>query len=210
MSYRTLMFDLDGTLVDPLPGFARSVNHALVAHGLAPRPESELARYIGPPLDGTFRALTGRDDPALLAALVASYRELYLPQGFKEATVYPGVAQALRQLYGRGQRLAVCTSKPEPAARQVLAHFDLLELFEFVSGGDVGIGKWQQIEGLLASGTVCGSSLMIGDRGVDLQAGNRNGVPAAAVTWGYGSREELGAESPAHVFERPDDWLHAL
>ncbi|MGB0865117.1 MAG: HAD family hydrolase [Granulosicoccaceae bacterium] len=207
LNQQTLLFDLDGTLSDPLLGFAKSVNIALQAHDLASLPECDLAQYIGPPLDGTLRRITGRDDPAFIASLVAKYREYYLDTGFREARLYSGVAEALAELQRGGHRLAVCTSKPEPSARLVLEHFGLLPYFEFVSGGDVGVAKWQQIEQLLADKIITASALMIGDRAVDLQAGHRNGISSAGVLWGYGSLAELQAEAPAHFFEHPDDWL---
>ena len=72
-----------------------------------------------------------------------------------------------------------------------------------MSGGDIGIEKSQQLQQLLGSGTITGRSLMIGDRFIDLVAAHRNGLQAAAVLWGYGSRQELEEENPEYVLECP-------
>lgn len=209
-TYQTLLFDLDGTLSDPLPGFARSINYALESAGLETHCEQDLAKYIGPPLEGTLAALTRCDSPELIAVLVAKYRERYLDVGYGENALYPGVIDTLQELQSAGQRMAVCTSKPERTARLVLDLFELDGYFEFVSGGGIGVAKWMQIEQLLAQNSICGRTVMIGDRAIDLTAGHRNDVFAGGVLWGYGARAELEAESPAHLYEHPCDWLSLL
>lgn len=209
-TYQTLLFDLDGTLSDPLPGFARSINYALESVGLDTRSQQELAQYIGPPLEGTLEALTQSDNPDLIAVLVAKYRERYLDVGYGENALYPGVIDALQELQSAGQRMAVCTSKPERTARLVLDLFELDGYFGFVSGGGIGVAKWMQIEQLLARSSICARTVMIGDRAIDLSAGHRNDVFAGGVLWGYGTCAELEAESPAHLYEHPSDWLSLL
>lgn len=201
------LFDLDGTLSDPLLGFARSINYALEAKGFEARSESALAQYIGPPLEGTLAALAESDDQTLVAQLVAKYRERYLDVGFAENTLYPDVLSTLQVLRARQYRLAVCTSKPEKTARMVLQLFELEGYFEFVSGGGVGVAKWMQIEQLLADRIIDDKAMMIGDRAVDLIAAHCNKLTAAGVLWGYGSRDELLAESPEYLFDSPSDWL---
>lgn len=208
MRYETLLFDLDGTLSDPLVGFARSMNYALQAFDFEVRSDAELAPYIGPPLERALAALTGRDEPVWISELVAKYRERYLDIGYRENVLYPDVRDSLQRLIDTGQRLAVCTSKPEPTARMVLDLFGLSDCFEFVSGGGTAIAKWMQIEQLLEDGTISKNALMIGDRSVDIQAGHRNGLASAGVLWGYGSRAELEAESPLQLFDKPADWLN--
>ena len=68
--YSFFLFDLDGTLSDPLPGIARSFNYALAHFGYRQLPLTDFGRYIGPPLDVSFQALTGVNEPAALLAPV--------------------------------------------------------------------------------------------------------------------------------------------
>ena len=81
--------------------------------------------------------------------------------------------------------------------------FGLRSYFRFVNGGEIGTHKWQQITGLLTKEMVSTSSIMIGDRDGDLIAAHRNGLQAAGVLWGYGSRVELEKERPQFLLAHP-------
>ena len=205
-----ILFDLDGTLTDPQVGITRSINHALRAHGHAERSVAELLPCIGPPLDESFRVLTGSRDELHIHALVHSYRERYGELGYAENEIYPGVAQALATLAAGGATLGLCTSKRADFAEMILSLFGLRGYFGLVSGGEIGVQKWQQMAALQAAGHLPSDTLMIGDRAVDMVAAHRNGLRSGAVMWGHGSREELMAESPHLVFEHPSDWLRLL
>ncbi|MBX2826403.1 MAG: HAD hydrolase-like protein [Gammaproteobacteria bacterium] len=203
MSYSHFIFDLDGTLSDPLEGMADALNHALISHGYPAQDTMDFARYVGPPLEGTLASLTGRDDQEHIASLVAAYRDRYLESGFAQNSVYPGIKNLLEELSLSGQRLAVCTSKPPATARKILSLFQLDHYFDFISGGDIGVTKGDQLQHLLESDAIDGQALMIGDRDVDLIAAHRNNLVAAGVLWGYGSRLELSEHNPAHIVEQP-------
>ncbi|UTV26753.1 HAD hydrolase-like protein [Photobacterium atrarenae] len=204
MSKDWLIFDLDGTISDPKDGIVRSFNYALQAFGMPARPEAEIAAYIGPPLDQTFIQLVGSHDPGLIQMLVAQYRERYAEIGYRENQLYPGIPSVLEQLAASEQyRFGVCTSKRADFAEKILEMFGLREQFEFVSGGDIGVEKWQQLEGLRREGVISQQAVMIGDRAVDITAGQRNGLQTAGVLWGYGSVEELSQVAPTYLFEQP-------
>ncbi|GAB2905014.1 HAD family hydrolase [Uliginosibacterium flavum] len=205
-----ILFDLDGTLSDPLQGIGRSLNYALAHFGYPERELADLAPCIGPPLDQSLAQLTGTTSTEHIGELVAKYRERYGDIGYAENVVYDGIPQALAQLHASGIPLAVCTSKRADFAERILDLFGLREYFRFVSGGDVGIHKWQQIAGLVAQGTVTSASLMVGDRDVDIDAGQRNGLSAAGVLWGFGSHAELSAGQPRYLFKQPDELCPSL
>ena len=205
MIHDLILFDLDGTLSDPLEGFGRSFNHALIHFGHAPLEHSELAAFVGPPIDEAFRTLAGISTDSDIKAYVAKYRERYAEVGYAENVLYPGVPEALRQLSEAAVPMAVCTSKRSDFATKILAMFGLLQHFRYVSGGEVGMHKWQQMATLCAEGMASTASIMVGDRAVDMIAAHRNGMTAAGVLWGYGSREELARETPLHLFDSPFD-----
>ena len=204
MSRARLLFDLDGTLSDPLQGIGRSINHALECHGHRPHPLEELGSCIGPPLAQIFTALTGEHD---VDHYVASYRERYGESGYAENTLYPGVAQALDALAGASIPMAVCTSKRADFAERILDRFGLRGHFAFVDGGDGSVHKREQVAALRTRGLVDDATLMIGDRATDLVAAHDNGLPSAGVLWGYGSHEELATQRPRHLFASPREWL---
>ena len=201
-----ILFDLDGTISDPITGIARSINYALAALGFEEVSESRIANFIGPPLDETFATLCETESGQLVDQLVFRYRERFSAVGYSENVLYPGVRGALTDLYEKKLRLAICTSKRADYARKILRMFQLDGLFRFVDGGDVGVRKGQQIARLLADGRITGNAMMIGDRCVDLAAAHASGLASAGVLWGYGSREELEGENPSRLFGAPAEW----
>lgn len=204
---RHLLFDLDGTLSDPLEGIAKSINYALKAFGYEQRQEPVLAKYIGPPIDKTFSELADTDDSDHILALVAKFRERFGDKGYKENKLYPNIRQTLESLHEKKIPMGVCTSKREDFAKRIIDMFDLTHLFEFISGGDVGISKGQQINRLLNSGKIGTNAVMIGDRDVDIRAAHENGLDGFGVLWGYGSRKELEAADPKGVFKQPCEMI---
>ncbi len=203
-----LVFDLDGTLSDPAEGIAKSFDFALARHGHAPLRGDQVSFVIGPPLDVSFRALTGVSDPAHIGALVAAYRERYGEVGYTENVLYPGIPEALQALGAAGHRLGVCSSKRVDFCELILARFGLRAHFDFVSGGDVGIPKSQQLGELLERGAIDARATMIGDRAVDVQAAQAHGLASVGVLWGHGSRAELEAAGAQRLLARPSELLN--
>lgn len=211
MPYHSLVFDLDGTLSDPLTGILRCMNYALSSFDYQPVSENEIKPYIGPPLEIALSELSGSSDAAHIAELVATYRERYGEMGYAENVVYAGIVELLTELRDGGFRLGVCTSKFEKYAIKVLKNFELDGYFTFVSGSTApGMSKADQLGALLQSGVIEKDSLMIGDRDVDLSSARSNGIDCAGVLWGYGSREELQGHEPNFIAETPRqlaDWI---
>ncbi len=203
MRYSTFIFDLDGTLSNPLPGMTASINHAFEREGFDPYPSEALATYVGPPLENTFKTLTGKDDDALVLLLIQHYREHYLDTGYRMNTLYDGIVDVLDALSDQRIPVGVCTSKPEKTARQILDYFELETRFEFVSGGDVGVRKADQLSTLLSGGLIDGAALMIGDRAVDIESAQENRLASAAVHWGFGAFDELQCAIPTHHIKTP-------
>ncbi len=199
------VFDLDGTISDPAEGIHRSIDYALYAFGHAPIRDCDVSRFIGPPLDQTFRTLVAGATPEHVAALVAKYRERYADVGFAENVAYPGIPAALRDLDAAGVALGLCTSKRVDFADRILRHFGLREHFRFVSGGDVGVDKAAQLATLLREGRIDTSAAMIGDRALDMLAAKAHALTTVAVLWGHGSREELEAAGPDVTLAEPHE-----
>ena len=200
----TLIFDLDGTLSDPILGISRSINHALASADYPVREQSELAQYVGPPLDETFKVLTGAEDGEI-RKLVSLYRDRYSEVGFSENTIYPGIESVLGKLSNAEVHLGVCTSKRADFAEKILRMFGIRDYFAFVSGGDIGVTKRQQLAQLLNQGIINSMAIMIGDRAVDVLAAKESGIEAVGVLWGYGSKTELAEQSPICLLERVEE-----
>ena len=126
MRWRYLLFDLDGTLTDPMLGITRSVQYALRRFGIEIDDLRTLCRFIGPPLKESFRDFYGMDDEQAARA-VALTREYFAPRGIFENRLYEGIPELLTELQAAGCMLAMATSKPEPFARQIAEHFHLTD-----------------------------------------------------------------------------------
>ncbi len=198
-----ILFDLDGTLSDPLVGVSRSINYALDHFGYKTRPVAEIAQHVGPSLDRAFQAIIAQELDT--TALVAKYRERYGAVGYSENVLYLGITEVLATIHAAQVPMGICTAKRQDFAEQILKMFNLSHYFQFISGGEVGISKTQQIESLLSSGQIGKSTVMIGDRATDLIAAHHNELSAGGVLWGYGSATELTDELPLYLFNLPPE-----
>ncbi|MBL09075.1 MAG: HAD family hydrolase [Acidiferrobacteraceae bacterium] len=200
------VFDLDGTISDPKIGMAESINWALNSHNFKTISDDDIGNLIGLPLDEMYARFCGDLKKPILDDLVDKYRQHFWNIGYSKNTLYPEVKSLLRYLYSEPDyRLFICTSKPADIARKILNMFNLDELFDFISGGDVGIAKHQQLKDLLNNGTVRHNPIMIGDRFIDIQAARQNQLQSIGVLWGYGSRSELEDEGANYVVENPGE-----
>lgn len=207
-----LFFDLDGTLVDPLPGISASVRYAFSVMGAAPPGPEALLRWIGPPARESFNRYF--DDPASVERALAAYRAFYGGSAYKDAAPYPGIESLLQRLRAAGATMFVATAKAAPFAALVLQHFGLSEYFAAVFAPDVGGALDDKASllhaGLEASRAAPELSSMIGDRGTDVRAALVNHVRAIGVTWGYGSREELLSAGATRLHDTPSDLADSL
>ncbi len=190
-----LLFDLDGTLTDNLPGITRSIVHALERLD-APLPEpSALRRCVGPPLRESFAWLLDTDDAGAIEAAIGHYRERYAEIGWRENVVYEGIDAALAGLTDASRRIFLCTSKPEIYARRIVQLFGLSLHLDGIYGADLA-GNYDDKAILLAHLIATehldpAQAVMVGDRAQDIRAARVNGTRSIGVLWGYGSREEL-------------------
>jgi len=200
-----LIFDLDGTISDPSRGICSCINHALRAHGFPEVAREAVAAQIGPPLDEIFKKFRPQAGQALISDLISTYRQRYAETGYAENELYPGIPDALGELSGRGVRLGVCTSKRKDFADRILTMFGLMSHFSFVDGGDIGIGKRDQLADLIQSGAIDRQAVMIGDREVDISAARANGLRSVGVIWGFGDVNELSGAGADMIISDPKE-----
>ncbi|MGH8617048.1 MAG: HAD family hydrolase [Burkholderiales bacterium] len=203
-----ILFDLDGTLTDPREGIVTCIKHGLSSLGEPSPPDSDLVRFIGPPLHDTFaRLLSG--DGARIEAAIQAYRERFAAIGMFENTVYSGIPEVVESLSALGADLFVATSKPQVFAEQILAHFGLARYFKEIFGSELSGERSDKGElighALVTARLRSGDTVMVGDREHDVRGARRNQVRAVGVLWGYGSREELTAAGAERLFDQPSD-----
>lgn len=183
-----VIFDLDGTLTDSAVGVLASFRHALAAVGAEPPPGDLAARVVGPPLAQTMVAL-GLGDRAEEA--LAAYRADYTRRGWAMNALYDGIADLLDDLRAAGTRLAVATSKSEPAARRILEHFGIGGHFEVIAGADGNrTAKVDVLRHALSQlDPLPRTVLMVGDRIHDVEGAAQHGIDTVIVEWGYGASD---------------------
>lgn len=197
MDKQYLLFDLDGTLTDPMVGITKSVQYALRYYGIEEPDLKALCPFIGPPLRDSFIKFYGFSKEQASEAIV-KYREYFAETGLFENMEYPGIRDLLAQLKAMGKSLYVATSKPELFAKQILEYFRLSEYFDFIGGADMGeirVKKGDVIRYVLEENkiTEINRAVMIGDREHDIWGARENGLDSIGVLYGYGSFDELSA-----------------
>ena len=201
MAFDCVFFDLDGTLTDSAPGITNAVAYALEKCGITPPAREELYCFIGPPLLESFMKYYGMDEAQARQA-VAFYREYYPVKGLYENSVYEGLEELLDRLGKAGVTICLATAKPEEFSVKILRHFGLALKFDFMTGATFDgslMDKGHIIRFAMSKLPEKAGRriLMVGDRHHDIHGANKNGLPCAAVMWGFGSREEFescGAE----------------
>lgn len=205
MTSRTLLLDLDGTLVHSVPDLAAALNRLMRSRGLEEFREPEVALMVGDGvaklLERAFGARGGVPDTSAIAAYSADY----LAHAAVATRPYPGVAEALRSLADDGWRMAVCTNKPEAAARALLSALGLAGYFAAIGGGDsFPVRKPDPAHlraTLCAAGGVPERAVMAGDHSNDVVAAHGAGLPCIFAAWGYGPPAmATGADAIARDF----------
>lgn len=205
MSYKYVLFDLDGTLTDPYEGISKSVQYSLSSFGIEENDENVLKKFIGPPLKESFMRFYGFDEEKALKA-VEKYRERYITTGVYENTLVDGVKETLLILKENGIAIYLATSKPQPLAEIILEHFGIAGYFDFIGGDDFNHSrdeKWQVIEYVFKNSGIkdTENALMIGDRMHDIIGAKKTGIKCLCVLCGYGSREEFAEYEADYVVE---------
>ena len=195
MGYKYILFDLDGTLTDSAPGITNSAAYALKSFGIDAKP-SELTAFVGPPLIDSFKRYYGMDDEQAKRAVTA-FREYFVSRGMFENNPYPGVADMLAELKAAGKTLIVATSKPEPFAKKILAHFGLDGYFDLIAGSTLDETRTEKTDVIAyaigTAGLDTAAMLMVGDRCYDIDGAHALGIDAMGVLYGYGTEAELSA-----------------
>ncbi len=201
----TIVFDLDGTLVDSVPDLAAALNRLFATRGLAPLADAEVAPMVGDGVPKLLERAFAARGLACDAAALAAYNEDYAGRASELTRVFPEVAETLPLLAAAGWRLAVCTNKPLAPARALLDALGLGGYFAAIGAGDSFPVRKPDPAHLAATLAAAGGSpaaaLMVGDHRNDLAAAAGLGVPAVFAAWGYGRPEwATGAAAVATHF----------
>ncbi|MFE4198536.1 HAD hydrolase-like protein [Paenarthrobacter sp. NPDC056912] len=197
-----VIFDLDGTLVDPAGGITGGISAALREMDLPVPEQAVLNSMVGPKLSDSLLHLA--DVPAeLVDEAIERYRRHYRETGIAQSKLYPGIFELLEYFAGTGRPVAVATQKPQAIARLVLEHHKIADFFVSIRGAaddesmsaNTAPGKVEIVGAALAD-LHSQPAVMVGDRHQDVVGALANGLDCIGVAWGFapeGELEEAGA-----------------
>lgn len=205
------LFDLDGTVTDSSEGIVNSYKKVERKMGLSESDNDLIREYIGPSIHEFFTDVHKLNGEKLGKA-ITHYREYYSAKGLYENRLYDGVIEMLNTLTENNKKIYLVTGKPEVYAKEILRYFRLEKYFLDVYGSVLGIknNSKEELIGRFLNNTKAepGNCIMIGDRKQDIIGAKYHGVKSAAVTYGYGSLNELISESPDFTANKPIDILN--
>jgi len=204
----TIVFDLDGTLVDTAPDLISALNHILQREGLAPVPLASARKMIGHGarkliergLEAEGRQASAED----ISRLTTDFIDFYAENIAVESRPFDGLEAALDELAGRGCQFAVCTNKLEWLSKRLLDQLGLSSRFAAICGADTfGVAKPDPAilrQTIARAGGDIGTAIMVGDAGTDVGAARRAGVPVIGCTFGY-TDVPIAELNPDHLID---------
>ncbi len=217
IKYKYVLFDLDGTLSESAKGIRMSLEYAINKLG-KPLPDlDDYTLYIGPPLIDTFRNVCGFSEEDSQSG-VELYRGFYEEKGKYQNKLYDGIKQVLEKLKAEGAKIAVCSSKYEKFAKEIIELLGVSDLFDAVCGSTLDGSRKDKKDLIPYAVKSLGGNLqtdrkcivMLGDTHFDAKGARLCGVDFIAAQYGYGSCEAMKMEGAQVFAKTPFDLLKLL
>lgn len=210
-----LIFDLDGTLVDSLPGIAASLNHSLASAGFPVHLENRVRDFIG---DGSFelarRALPAGETDATIRRIEQGFKSHYATNWPDGTRPYAGISDLLGSLRDSGSRIAVLSNKPHDFTVEIVRRFFPDVAFDEILGQREATPRKPDPTAALNIAdlwnTPASQCVFIGDSTVDLETATRAGMLFVGVGWGYHDSSVLKAAGAGKLAESPADLARFL
>ena len=215
--YKYVLFDLDGTVGESAPGIRKSLEHAITSLD-KPLPNlDDYTLYIGPPLLDTFRNLCRFDEPDCQKGLVL-YRDFYNETGKYLNKLYNGVKEVLKSIRQSGAKTAVCTSKYEKFAEEIVEILGVTEYFDAVCGSTFDGSRKDKKDLIPYAVESLGGNIetdrkrtvMLGDTYFDARGARLCKVDFVGVKYGYGSIKAMQDEGASLFADTPKDILKLI
>ncbi|MGH7594314.1 MAG: HAD-IA family hydrolase [Gemmatimonadales bacterium] len=204
--FQTVLFDLDGTLIDSVDLIVDSYQHVFRTHDLPVRSREDILAGLGTPLRMVFGNIT--DDAGEIDAWIATYRAYNLTHHDARVHAYPGAVEMVHRLKSSGCRLGLVTSKNRLGAGRGLALVGLNDTMEVIVGADDVVNPKPHPEpverALQQLGMPAETCIFAGDSRHDINCGRGAGVWTAGVTWGPFDRAHLEMVAPDYYCDTPD------
>lgn len=206
---KTVIFDLDGTLLDTLNDLTSAVNHTLRNHSFPERSADEIRRFLGNGAKHLIRCAlpnsVGEDE---FAEIFTEYKEYYNANSHIETRPYDGVPQLLKELKNKGFLIAVVSNKPDTAVRELCCVY-FGDLVDMALGDRDDIQRKPSAEPVhyIMKKLDCDSAVFVGDSEVDIATAENAGLPCVSVTWGFRDRDVLEAHGAMALADNADELM---
>ena len=213
----TIVFDLDGTLVDTAPDLAAALNAVLMREHLAPVPLDSVRQMVGRGarvlIENALAWHKVAADPARTTELVRHFLEYYEANIAVTSRPFDGMEPCIRDLTRRGHRIGICTNKPEHLSKKLMAELGLADLFPVILGADSR--PWRKpdprhlTDTIDALGGRSTNAVLVGDSETDARTARAAGVPLILVSFGYTDTpaHALGADAVVDLYRELEDAL---
>ena len=206
LRYDTVIYDLDGTLLNTLDDLAGAVNHAMGALGFPTHSVEEVRRMVGDGMDVLIRRALPRDAQDSAVQALALFKAYYAAHAQDATRPYEGVLSLLDQLGQAGVRQAIVSNKADPFVKELNRRYFGQRIRVAVGERD-GVRRKPAPDMLLRVmedwRAEPGRTLYVGDSAIDVQTARAAGVDCASVTWGFRTRDELLASGAALLVDTP-------
>ncbi len=203
----TVLFDLDGTLIDTNELIIASFTHTIEKYADRPYTREEIIDFIGPPLIDSFQKV----NPDLVEEMMATYREHNYAHHEQYVEAYPTVVETINELKQAGLKLGIVTTKLSDTAKLGLKITGMDQLFDVLIGLDDVENAKPHPEPILKAMNLLHANpmttLMVGDNYHDIEAGHNAGVKTAGVAWSLKGRKVLEKHDPDYMLEEMRDLL---
>jgi pyrophosphatase PpaX len=206
----TILFDIDGTLLDTREFILQAFEYALRTHDYEVPGREEISAQVGKHLEECYVALAGSKKS--LQKLIQAHKN-FQDQNFHLSIMFPGVRETLEYLRGKGYKIAAVTTRYKRTALQTLQDADILELFDAVIYGDDVAAVKPDPEPLLKALQILTEkpehAVMVGDSHLDIEGGKNTGTRTIRATYGF-HKDRMHEPEPDYFIEDIRDLLKIL
>ena len=210
----TVIFDMDGTVLNTLEDLTDAVNHVFSQFDLPPRTIDEYRKFFGNGIGYAMRCAAPEGTPdELIDKMIPVFREYYDKHCLDKTRPYDGILELMKSLKAKGYKMAIVSNKIDSAVKELNDRF----FSDYVS---VAIGEKAKVRRKPAPDTVIAAlkelrserseAVYIGDSEVDLKTAQNSGLPCIAVLWGFRDRDHLTENGAVLFAEKPADVLSVL
>ena len=213
MKYKTIIFDLDGTLLDTLEDLKNSVNYSLEKYHYPTRTLAEVRDFIGNGVKVLLtRAFPVNTPITLIEEALIVFREHYAKHMYDNTCLYPGILELLTELKNANYRLAIVSNKLDSAVKELNERFftEYIPLSIGTSANAKKPNPFHVLEVMKTLDSTATDTIYIGDSDVDIETAKNAGIPCVGVSWGFRGREFLETHHADYVIDHPSELMEII